>query len=476
MPERVKNLFRSRELVLALDQGGQSSRACVFDARGEIVAQASVRVTESRPAPERVEQDPEELVASLRTAAETALHALGSRAVDVTACGLATQRSSLACWDKTSGRALAPILSWQDRRGAQWLERFEPDASEIERRTGLRLSPHYGVSKIAWCLEHLLGECRTAVCGPLASFLAFRLLEERPLVADAANATRTLLFGLEQADWDPWLLARFGIPRAILPDCAPTHAAFGTFVCAGRRIPLRVLTGDQSAALYASGEPHSDALYVNLGTGAFAQRTCTQALRAPGLLTSLVRRESGRSSFVLEGTVNGAGSALSALGAADPVAALERGLASPTEPPLFLNGHSGLAAPFWRADFRSSFVGEGSGDERHVAVAESVLFLLLEIERAMRPACGAPARILASGGLSRSDALCARLADLARLPVERASESEATARGLAWLVRGADFEDEPVSSTCFEPRADARLTARHARWRAALAAALRERP
>src|SRR6187455_3669168 len=97
-------------LVLALDQGGQSSRACVFDTRGELLAQASVPVAESRPAPGRVEQDPEELVASLRTAAEQALSEIGAR--EVSACGLATQRSSLACWDRTTGRALAPILSW----------------------------------------------------------------------------------------------------------------------------------------------------------------------------------------------------------------------------------------------------------------------------------------------------------------------------------------------------------------------------
>ncbi len=468
----MKNPAVSAGLVLALDQGGQSSRACVFDARGELLAQASVAVAEARPAPERVEQDPEELVRSLCEAAQQALGALGARASEVAACGLATQRSSLACWDRRTGRALAPILSWQDRRAAAWLARFEPDAREIERRTGLRLSPHYGASKIAWCLENLGHERDTLACGPLASFLAFRLLVERPLVADAANATRTLCYGLDAADWDPWLLARFGIPREVLPRCSATRADFGTFVCAGRRIPLCVLTGDQSAALFGGGEPRADALYLNLGTGAFAQRPSALARRVEGLLTSLVRLEDGRASFVLEGTVNGAGSALAALGAADPVAALERGLRSTAELPLFLNGHSGLAAPFWRADFRSRFIGAGGADEQHAAVAESVLFLLLEIELAMRPACGAPSVLIASGGLARSDALCARLADLAQLPLERPAESEASARGLAWLVRGADFEGPARAATRFEPRGDALLAARHARWRAALAQAL----
>ncbi|MBK7641545.1 MAG: hypothetical protein IPJ19_00620 [Planctomycetes bacterium] len=468
-------------LVLALDQGGQSSRACVFDARGEIVAQASVPVAESRPAPERVEQDPEELVASLRRAGEEALAALGSRAAEVGACGLATQRSSLVAWDRTDGRALSPVLSWQDRRAAQALVRLEPFAREIERRSGLRLSPHYGASKLAWMLEHLepvreARKARALAAGPLASFLAFRLLEERPFVADAANATRTLLFGLELLGWDPWLLERFAIPREVLPDCAMTRADFGTFVCGGRRLPLRVLTGDQAAALFASGAPRADELRANLGTGAFAARPCPEGLRVEGLLTSLVRLEQGLPEFVLEGTVNGAASALAELGLPDPVAAFERGLASERGLPLFLNGVSGLGAPFWRPDFRTRFVGEGTPDECAAAVVESVLFLLLEIERAMRPALGVPRALCVSGGLARSDALCQRLADAGRLEVERASETEASARGLARLVRGADFEGLAPLAGRFEPRTDDELLRRHARWRTALGTALRERP
>ncbi len=468
--------------MLALDQGGQSSRALVFDERGALLARAARTVAEARPGPARVEQDPEELVRSLREAADEAVGALGARRGELAAAGLATQRSSLACWERASGRALAPILSWQDTRAAGWLARFEPDAAEISRRTGLRLSPHYGASKLAWCLEHVEAvraarEAGTLAAGPLASFLAARLCAERPCVADAANATRTLLFDPASADWDDWLLARFGIPRAILPRAAQTRGAFGTIEAGGVRVPLCVLTGDQSAALYAAGEPRAEDLLVNLGTGAFVQRVLEHPARVEGLLTSLVRREDGRSSFVLEGTINGAGSALALhaaeRGEGDTVAALERALASTEEPPLFLNGVSGLAAPYWRADFRSRFVGGGSAAAEHAAVAESVLFLVLEIERAMRCELPAPRRIVASGGLSRSDALCARLADLAGLPVERASEVESTACGLAWLVRGVPGEAATPGGTRFEPRADARLAARHARWRDELARALK---
>jgi glycerol kinase len=188
-------------LYLCLDQGGHASRALVFDRRGAVRAQALVEVPTQQPGANRVEQDPDAVVDSLRLAAQQAVHALGNRAGDIAAAGLATQRSSIVCWERTTGAALSPVLSWQDRRAHDWLSRFSAHAREIEDITGLRLSPHYGVSKLRWCLEHLpavssaWGSDRLAA-GPLASFLAFRLLDERPLAVDPANAQRLLLANL----------------------------------------------------------------------------------------------------------------------------------------------------------------------------------------------------------------------------------------------------------------------------------------
>ena len=67
-----------------------------------------------------------------------------------------------------------------------------------------------------WCLDHLpaVRAAQAAgdlVMGPLASFLACRLLEGRPLLADPANASRTQLWALATRDWSPELLALFGI-------------------------------------------------------------------------------------------------------------------------------------------------------------------------------------------------------------------------------------------------------------------------
>jgi glycerol kinase len=461
--------------VLALDQGGSSSRAIAFDAEGNQLASASVPVAERREGDDRVEQDPEELVASLRDAAERCARELGG-ARSIAAAGLATQRSSIVAWDRDTGEALSPVLSWQDRRAAGWLRAFEPHAEAIHRETGLFLSPHYGASKLRWCLDHLEPVRRARdrgrlAMGPLASFLAFRLLEGRPFVADPANASRTLLWSIRTRDFAPELLELFGIPRDVLPRCVPSRGDLGVLDVGGAKIPFRVLTGDQSAAVFASGAPRADTAYVNVGTGAFVQRPCDRLPEdLPRLLASLVHDDGTQATFVVEGTINGAGSAVRAvateLGLGDVDGQLEAFLARSTDPPLFLNGVSGLAAPFWKPDFASRFVGRGDPPEEIAAVLESVLFLVRAILEEMSGPLPPPSRIRISGGLARIDGLCLRLPSLVRVPVERPPESEATARGLAWLVGGTkEAWPERGRTSRFPVVEDPSLEARYHRWR-----------
>jgi len=473
----VQRGFETGDVVLALDQGSHASRAVLFDMTGRQLAEAHVPVATRRASGDRVEQDADELLRSLQVAALDAVDGTGDAGQRVVATGLATQRSTIVCWDRATGTALTPALSWQDRRHAGWLAGLHPFEARIRRITGLPLSPHYGASKLRWCLDHSPSVADAAtrgslLMGPLSSYLLARLLDSSRAVADPANASRTQLFDPATLDWSPELLGMFGIAREVLPDCVPNRHRYGDLVLGSRRVPLTICTGDQSAAAFAFGRPAEDVALVNVGTGAFVQRSVANDTLPPdGILRSVLYADGRTLLYSHEGTVNGAGAAVDWLrdhSAIDLDRALARLPASGPvgqEPPLFINGVGGLGAPFWRADFPIEFLGDADDEGKLVAVIESIAFLLhvnLELMRQAAPLH----HVRISGGLARSDYLCRCLATMSGLDVERHALTEATARGAACLAADLPQSWQPVPlQRCFEPEHDAGIAARYGRWK-----------
>lgn len=484
----MKPAFLSNnQLFLAIDQGGHATRAIAFNGRGELVANASQNIAVQHPQIDFVEHDPVEMLQSIQLALAALLECLGDRAAEIVAAGMATQRSNIVCWDKHSGEALGPIISWQDRRNHAWLQQFKPRAEEIHKTTGLFLSPHYGASKLRWCLEHspeiqqAHEECRLCM-GPMASYFIFRLTRERNFFTDVVNASRTQLWSLHTNDWDPALLKLFDIPLHALPLCQPTSCHFGMIQLGEYDIPLKLVTGDQSAAMFAYGHVQSDTAYVNTGTGAFISRPSGPLkIYARRLLTSVIEQSEQDTQYVLEGTVNGAGSALSWLaqehgvGVNDIEANLATWLEENKRPPLFFNGISGLAAPFWIADFPSRFDRSDCSDaDKAVAVIESIVFLLCTNIDEMRKLSTPPEQIQITGGLAIQDGLCQRLADLSRLPIYRPAECEATARGVAYLLAEApESWPEAGPGIWFKPANNPELAARYQKWTQSMLAIMR---
>jgi glycerol kinase len=342
--------------------------------------------------------------------------------------------------------------------------------------TGLVLSPHYGASKIRWCLDHLptvqaAALAHDLVAGPLSCFLLHRLLLERPVVTDPSNASRTLLYDPRRLDWSADLLQAFGIERPWLPTCVSTRFGYGRLRVDHGESPLTVCTGDQAGAAFAFGPTDPETAIVNVGTGAFVQRAAPVDAPLPdGLLHSVLRSDGTAVTYSHEGTVNGAGSAIDWLRERVTLD-VDRALRSlPPDPltdaPLFMNGVGGLGAPCWIAAFPVEFVGAGDDWQQLAAVVESIAFLLAANLEAMGRA--APVgRVRISGGLARCDYLCQALATTTGLPVHRHVVREATARGLAFLAAGEPvaWRHPPVERT-FLPIGNPVLAARHARWRA----------
>jgi len=469
---------------LCIDQGGHSTRAAVFDERGAVVAESSAAVATHRAPPVYVEHDVEQMLGSASRCIAEVAEQLGTDTTRLRGIAIATQRSTLAVAAR-DGEALTPLISWQDRRGGADLDHFAGAAAAIKRITGLRLSPHYGVGKLRWCLQNAprVRERRDAgdiVAAPLASLLAHALCREQPWVIDPVNASRTLLMDLRTAAWSDELLRLFEIPAALLPAIRPNRSRFGTVAVGGSAVPLTALVGDQSAAVFAGGMPETGAAFVNMGTGAFIQvATGCRPVEDDALLTSIVWQDDSELLYVLEGTVNGAASAIDAVGVERGIVckpdapALMRALAAIERAPLYLNGVSGLGSPDWVPDFPSRFVGEGDAFQCLAAVYESIAFLIQRnLERLTQRVPITRLRI--SGGLARHDWLAQRIADLSGLTVARPADTEATLAGLVYLASGgAVIVPSPISE--FLPRHDPVAARRYRDWSRALAAVLADR-
>lgn len=487
----------SLSLFLAIDQGGQSSRVAIYDNTGrQLACFSSPCTTRSYTAADGsacVEQDGEEILTGIRGGLKQAAEFLGNDIRRLTAAGFAGQGSSLLCWHKQTGAVLSPVLSWQDRRARAIVDALPFTQQQIRDRTGLRASPHYGASKMRWCLDnlpavrdaHKSGDARI---GPIASYL-FRHLLSGDSAAPADNidpghAQRTLLWNLHRNQWDTELMTAFAIEPAVLPDCRWHNSHFGNLIIDQHEIPLISCQRDQGASLFARGVPDPAAGYVNIGTGAFIQRISARLAAPDGLLVSpLWFPEPLQSTFRIfawEATVNGAAAALDWLAHETGFekilpAAIEQALElEPPQPIYLLNSIGGLSAPYWRTDLTAKFSAELSPSEKILAWIESVIFQIA-VNIALMQTAEPLQKIYISGGLSRARGVCQRLADLTGLAVYRSDNADATLQGIAYTAAGwpeiwrPDNDDE-----IFKPQSNVLLHTRFSAWQQAMSIWLAE--
>ena len=237
--------------VAAIDQGSSSTKGAVVTASGERLEEISIPVATSA-AGRSVHHDPEEILASVETALQRLLEAH-----PVSAIGLTCQRSTCLLWDKESGRALTPALSWQDTSQSDRLPALSAHAPTVARLTGLRLSPHYAATKLVALIESVAGGSERAesgqiTAGTLDAFLVRRLTGHHG--TEPGHAGRTLLFDLDSASWSPRLADLFGIPLPALPPIGPSIGTRGGYL----GVPVTAVAGDQQAAPTGQRHRHVD--------------------------------------------------------------------------------------------------------------------------------------------------------------------------------------------------------------------------
>lgn len=442
------------QYILAIDQGSHSSRAILYDETNQIVAHQSMPVTLLRKNKHVIEHDPLEVLDSINTVLEKLFASLEKKVYqNIVACGIACQRSTVLACDH-QGQPLSAAISWQDVRGAAYLNSLPLSAQQIRRISGLPVSAHYAASKCRWLLEHdatvKAASRENLYLAPLSSFLLRNLVNHSTIVVDHTQAQRMQLLDIDTLDWSETLCSAFKITKGLLPACKPVCDHYG--VLKDTHIPVTAVCGDQNAALFGCGDMNQKAALINLGSGAFILRLLPRLKHSDQLLSGIACSAQQQALYMREGTVNGAGNAVEWFLKRYPVNDWQRQipiwLNQVSQAPLFINTVGGVGSPWWLHDIEPRFVNlNGDPDKtsslasKAVAVIESIVFLLqdnlavIQKEQETRPDQALISSLIVSGGLSQLDGLCQKLADLSQLPVRRLHDKETTAAGAANLAR-----------------------------------------
>ena len=441
--------------LLAIDQGTTSTRAIVFSVQGTRLGSAQLELKQYFPDDGWVEHDAGQIWEDTRTVCRKALEVAGLTAQDIAAIGVTNQRETTVLWDRKTGQPLHRAIVWQDRRTAARCAQLRAEGWEerIQEKTGLLLDPYFSATKLEWLLDHVPGARQRAERGELAfgtidSWLLWCLTGGKVHATDASNASRTLLFHIENQIWDEELLALFRIPASLLPEVRDSSTDFGRTAedVLGAAVFIGGVAGDQQAALFGQACFEPGMVKSTYGTGCFMMKnTGKKRIKSHNrLLTTVAYRLHGEVCYALEGSIFVAGAAVQWL--RDGLRLVEKasdteGIARATRDArgvYLVPAFTGLGAPYWDPHARGAILGltrdTGIG-EIVTAGLQSVGFQSRDLIEAMRRDGAASFTALrVDGGMVVNNWLTQALADLTGIPVDRPSITETTALGAAYLA------------------------------------------
>jgi glycerol kinase len=455
--------------ILAIDQGTSSSRVIIFDAQGRQLTAVQHEFDMSFPADGWVEQDPEVLWRTSLLAGRDALDRAGLEGKDIAAIGITNQRETTLVWDRNTGKTLHNAIVWQDRRTADRCADMRANGMEqdVARRTGLVIDPYFSGSKLAWLLEEIPEAARLASRGDLCfgtvdSYLIWRLTKGAAHVTDATNASRTMLYDINEQVWSAPLLEYFGVPAHVLPQVLNSAGEFGVAdpEWFGAPIPILGVAGDQQAALIGQACFEPGMVKSTYGTGCFLMtNTGTTPVRSgQQLLTTIAYQLDGQATYALEGSIFSAGVAvkwlrdqLGLITEAHETEAAARRTGGDAGGVYLVPAFTGLGAPHWAPDARGLFCGmtlDTQRDHLITATLASVAYQTVELVEAISRDGADVGRLRVDGGMVVNDWLCQFLADMIDQPVERPVNVETTALGAAVLAAlgGGLVEDLATAS------------------------------
>ena len=440
------------DYILSIDQGTTGTTVLVVDVNGQIVDRAYSELTQIYPRPGWVEHDPIEIW----QITQKLIIQLTRPDRNFVGIGITNQRETTVVWDRQTGQPVYNAIVWQCRRTANMCSQLKSDGHEewVRQKTGLVVDPYFSATKIAWILDQVDVNRQRAHQGQLAfgtidTWLLWKLTGGLVHATDETNASRSLLFDIDQLEWSSDLLDLFQIPLPMLPEVYPSRCQFGrTKGVAGLpdQVPIAGIAGDQQSALFGQICTQAGSIKNTYGTGCFLlMQTGNQRMTSSsGLLTTLACSTSDQKSYALEGSIFIAGAAIQWL--RDELQIIET--AQETEQiansikdtggVYVVPAFTGLGTPYWRSSARGAIVNltRGTGRAEIVrATLESIAYQTVDVVQTMTLEANLSFDCLkVDGGAVNNNFLMQFQADLLDRPVERPQQIETTALGAAYLA------------------------------------------
>ena len=441
--------------ILSLDQGTSSSRAIVFDHKGQIRSMAQREFTQIFPRSGWVEHNPHEIWSSQASVIAEAITSIGIDGSNIAGIGITNQRETTIVWDSETEEPIYNAIVWQDRRTSEYCDQLKAEGKTefIRERTGLIIDAYFSATKVKWILDNVPGARERAQKGKLMfgtvdTWLIWRLTRGEVHVTDVSNASRTMLFNIHTLKWDEELLALFDIPLSMMPEVRSSSEVYGhtkTTIFA-HRVPIAGIAGDQQAALFGQMCVEPGAVKNTYGTGCFLLMNSGEKPidSKNNLLTTIAWKIGDKVNYALEGSIFVGGSVvqwlrdgLGIIRSSSEVEALAASVPD-TAGVYFVPALTGLAAPYWDQYARGSISGISRGTTAaHIARAalEGIAYQTLDIVDAMQRDSGIElCELKVDGGAARNNLLMQFQSDLLNTRVIRPQVTETTALGAAYLA------------------------------------------
>jgi len=485
----------SEKYILALDQGTTSSRAILFDSNAGIKGIAQEEFRQIFPQSGWVEHDPNDILRSQLSTMNRVIQEAGIKHTQIVAIGITNQRETAVMWDRKTGQPVYNAIVWQDKRTAPICEALKERGLEqhVRTTTGLVIDSYFSGTKIKWMLDNVPGLRERATNGEIAfgtvdSWLIWNLTNGKVHVTDYTNASRTMLYDIQNLKWDKKLLDELDIPEAILPEVKPSAAEFGTCELDGMSIPIRGIAGDQQAALFGQACFNPGTAKNTYGTGCFMLMNTGTTIQHSqnGLITTIAWGLDGKVEYALEGSIFIAGAAVQWL--RDGLRIIDQSKDSEyfaakalgTNDVYMVPAFAGLGAPYWDMYARGAIFGltRDTGKDHIIkATLESLAYQTRDILDAMEEDAGIRLKSLkVDGGASANNIVMQFQADILGTPVERPAMVESTAMGAAYFagIQSGMWKKEDIVNNrkidrCFEPEMDDETRSRlYAGWKKAV--------